>query len=160
MDHTCLVVPVKPGKEEALRDFYREIESAKKDDYDRSEQRLGIGKEVAWSAKTDSGNFNSSDSGQFQDRGGSSSATKTVDGDRTTIVATSTRGGASHPRCAAHGSDWPRRDCRHRRRVVAATPRDQLARGRVGSRTAARVCDLRAARPLRPTAVRTSPEKL
>ena len=55
MDHTCLVVPVKPGKEEALRDFYREIESAKKDDYDRSEQRLGIGKEVAWSAKTDSG---------------------------------------------------------------------------------------------------------
>jgi hypothetical protein len=55
MDHTCLVVPVKPGKEEALRDFYREVEGAKKDDYDRSEQRLGIAKEVAWSAKTDAG---------------------------------------------------------------------------------------------------------
>ena len=55
MDHTCLVVPVKPGKEEALHDFYREVEGAKKDDYDRSEQRLGISKEVAWSAKTDSG---------------------------------------------------------------------------------------------------------
>jgi hypothetical protein len=55
MDHTCLVVPVKAGKEGALHDFYREIESEKKDDYDRSEQRLGISKEVAWSAKTDSG---------------------------------------------------------------------------------------------------------
>lgn len=55
MDHTCIVVPVKPGKEKALRDFYREIEGARHDDYDRSEQRLSISKEVAFSAKSDGG---------------------------------------------------------------------------------------------------------
>jgi hypothetical protein len=54
MDHTCIVVPLKPGKEQALRDFYRDIE-ARHDDYDRSEQRLGITKEVAWSAPMDGG---------------------------------------------------------------------------------------------------------
>ena len=32
MDHTCLVVPVKAGKEEALRDFYREIEGPRNTD--------------------------------------------------------------------------------------------------------------------------------
>ena len=53
MDHTCIVVPVKPGKEEALRDFYREIEGPRHEDYDHSEQRLAISKEVAFSAKTD-----------------------------------------------------------------------------------------------------------
>jgi hypothetical protein len=55
MDHTCLVVPVKPGKEEALRDFYREIDGARNEEYDRSEQRLGISKEIAFAARTDSG---------------------------------------------------------------------------------------------------------
>jgi hypothetical protein len=55
MDHTCLVVPVKPGKEEAQREFYREVEGARHDDYDRSERRLGITKEVAWSAPTNGG---------------------------------------------------------------------------------------------------------
>jgi hypothetical protein len=54
MDHICLVVPVKPGKEEALRNFYREVE-ARHDEYDRSEQRLGITKEVAWSARMNGG---------------------------------------------------------------------------------------------------------
>ena len=54
MDHTCLVVPLKPGKEQALRDFYRDVE-ARHDDYDHSEQRLGITKEVAWSAPMDGG---------------------------------------------------------------------------------------------------------
>src|SRR5207247_1909966 len=52
---TCIVVPVKPGKEEALRDFYREVDGPRRDDYDRSEQRLGITKEIAWSARTDGG---------------------------------------------------------------------------------------------------------
>jgi Family of unknown function (DUF6176) len=55
MDHTCLVVPVKHGKEQALHDFYREIEDARNEDYDRSERRLGITKEIAFSAKTDGG---------------------------------------------------------------------------------------------------------
>ena len=55
MDHTCLVVPVKPGKEEALREFYREVEGPRQAEYDRSEQRLGISKEVVFNARTDGG---------------------------------------------------------------------------------------------------------
>jgi hypothetical protein len=54
VDHTCLVVPVLPGKEEELRSFYREVEE-RRDEYDRSERQLGISKEIAWSATTDSG---------------------------------------------------------------------------------------------------------
>jgi hypothetical protein len=57
MDHTCLVIPVKAGKEEALHAFYRELESSRKDEYDLSEQRLGITKEIAFGAKTDEGTF-------------------------------------------------------------------------------------------------------
>jgi hypothetical protein len=56
VDHTCLVVPVLPGKEEELRRFYREVEQ-RQEEYDRSERQLGISKEIAWSAKTDSGTF-------------------------------------------------------------------------------------------------------
>jgi len=55
MDHTCIVVPVKPGKEAALRDFYREVEGPRNDAFDRSERRLGITKEIAWRAPTDGG---------------------------------------------------------------------------------------------------------
>ena len=54
MDYTCLVVPIKPGKEDAVREFYRGVE-ARHDEYDRSEQRLGITKEVAWIAPLNGG---------------------------------------------------------------------------------------------------------
>ncbi len=55
MDHTCLVVPLLPGKEEALRAFYREVNGARQEEFDRSEQRLGITKEIAWRAEIDAG---------------------------------------------------------------------------------------------------------
>ena len=55
MDHTCLVVPVLPGKEDELRAFYREVGGPRQQDYDRSEQRLGITKEIAWVAPIDGG---------------------------------------------------------------------------------------------------------
>jgi len=57
MDHVCLIVPALPGKTEALRDFYREIEGPRKADYAASEQRLGISKEIAWLAKGESGDL-------------------------------------------------------------------------------------------------------
>ena len=55
MDHTCLVVPLLPGKEDELRAFYRDVEGPRQQDYDRSEQRLGITKEIAWRAPIDGG---------------------------------------------------------------------------------------------------------
>jgi len=55
VDHTGLVVPVLPGKEDVLRRFYEEVDGARRDDYERSEQRLGITKEVAWRAEVETG---------------------------------------------------------------------------------------------------------
>jgi hypothetical protein len=54
VDHICLVVPVIPGKEDDVRAFYGEVE-ARMDEFDESEQRLGITKEVAWLAPVESG---------------------------------------------------------------------------------------------------------
>src|SRR5205823_7080458 len=50
----CVVVPGLAGKEDDVRAFYEEVE-ARKDEYDESEQRLGITKEVAWLAAVDGG---------------------------------------------------------------------------------------------------------
>ena len=55
MDQTCLVVPILPGKTEDARDFMRELEGKRKPDYDQSERRIGITKEVWYLARTPGG---------------------------------------------------------------------------------------------------------
>ena len=55
MEQTCLVVPVLPGKSEATREFYREVEGSRRDEFRESEERLGITREIAWLAHTDAG---------------------------------------------------------------------------------------------------------
>ena len=45
MDHVCGVLPLLPGKTEDARGFQRELDTARKADYDRSERRIGITKE-------------------------------------------------------------------------------------------------------------------
>jgi hypothetical protein len=55
VDQICLVVPVQPGKTDVARDFMRELEETRKDEYDRSEQRIGITKEVWFLAPGASG---------------------------------------------------------------------------------------------------------
>jgi hypothetical protein len=46
MDQICLVISVLQGKSDDARDFMRELEESRKADYGRSEQRIGITKEV------------------------------------------------------------------------------------------------------------------
>ncbi len=46
MDQICLVLPILQGKTEAARDFMRELEGARKAEFDQSERRIGIVKEV------------------------------------------------------------------------------------------------------------------
>jgi len=46
MDHICLALPVLPGKSDAARSFMRELDTTRRTDYDRSERRIGITKEV------------------------------------------------------------------------------------------------------------------
>ncbi len=53
MDQICLVIPVLEGKPESARDFMRELEESRKEDYARSEQRIGIDKEVWYLAHVD-----------------------------------------------------------------------------------------------------------
>ena len=47
MDQVCLVLPVRPGKSEAARDFLGDLDRDRRGDYDVSERRIGISKE-AW----------------------------------------------------------------------------------------------------------------
>jgi len=46
MDHVCLVMPILPGKSDDARDFMRELDGPRKGEFDRSERRIGIGKEL------------------------------------------------------------------------------------------------------------------
>jgi hypothetical protein len=55
MDQICLVLPILPGKTAAARAFQRELDTDRKADYDRSERRIGITKEVWYVAPLPSG---------------------------------------------------------------------------------------------------------
>jgi hypothetical protein len=46
MDQVTLIIPILPGKTDDGRAFMRELEESRKADYDRSERRIGITKEV------------------------------------------------------------------------------------------------------------------
>ena len=46
MDQVCLVVPVADDKSEDARSFMAELDDVRKAEYDASERRLGISKEV------------------------------------------------------------------------------------------------------------------
>jgi hypothetical protein len=55
VDQVCLVLPILPGKTEDARAFQRELDTTRKADYDRSERRIGITKEVWYIAALPSG---------------------------------------------------------------------------------------------------------
>jgi hypothetical protein len=55
MDQICLVLPILNGKTEAARDFMGELEGTRKTEYDQSERRIGIIKEVWYIATLPSG---------------------------------------------------------------------------------------------------------
>jgi Family of unknown function (DUF6176) len=46
VDQICLVAPVQEGKADAARAFMHDLDGSRRDEYDRSEQRIGITKEV------------------------------------------------------------------------------------------------------------------
>jgi hypothetical protein len=46
MDHICMTLPVLPGKTSDARSFLRELGGAKRAEFDASERRLGISKEL------------------------------------------------------------------------------------------------------------------
>lgn len=55
MDPVCLAFPILPGKTEDARAFQRELDTARKADYDRSERRIGVRKEYWYLAPLPSG---------------------------------------------------------------------------------------------------------
>jgi hypothetical protein len=46
MEQICLVLPIQSGHADDARDFMRELEASRKAEYARSEERIGITKEV------------------------------------------------------------------------------------------------------------------
>ena len=55
MDHICLAVPVLGGKAAAAREFMKQLDGARRTEYDSSERRIGITKEVWFLAQVPSG---------------------------------------------------------------------------------------------------------
>jgi hypothetical protein len=55
VDHICVVFPILPGKTDDARAFHRELDTARKDEYATSEQRIGITKEHWFVASLPSG---------------------------------------------------------------------------------------------------------
>jgi hypothetical protein len=55
MQQICLVLPVSQGRGTDARDFMRELEETRKEDYARSEERIGITKEVWYLAPLPTG---------------------------------------------------------------------------------------------------------
>ena len=55
MDHICLVLPLLPGATEKARAFQRELDTDRKAQYARSEQAIGITKELWFLASLPAG---------------------------------------------------------------------------------------------------------
>ena len=55
MDHICLALPILEGKSQDAREFMHELEHVRKGEYDRSERRIGIPKELWFLATLPSG---------------------------------------------------------------------------------------------------------
>jgi len=55
MQQICLVLPVVSGRTDDVRDFMRELEESRKEEYARSEERIGITKELWYLAPLPAG---------------------------------------------------------------------------------------------------------
>jgi hypothetical protein len=55
MDHVCLALPVVAGQSAAARTFMQQLDGARRDEFDRSERRIGITKELWYLAQLPSG---------------------------------------------------------------------------------------------------------
>jgi len=55
MEQICLVIPVKQGKSESAREFMHHLEAERKGEYEVSERRIGIDKEVWYLAHVPAG---------------------------------------------------------------------------------------------------------
>ncbi len=57
MDQVCAVFPVLPGKSGAVRDFMHQLETERQGEFDQSERRIGITKEVWFLAQVPAGDL-------------------------------------------------------------------------------------------------------
>src|SRR5205823_5059420 len=55
MDHICLALPVLPGKSGEARAFFQQLDGARAAEYDASERRIGITKELWYLATLPAG---------------------------------------------------------------------------------------------------------
>jgi hypothetical protein len=55
MDHICLALPVLPGKTAEARVFMHQLDGSRRADFDASERRIGITKELWFLAQLPSG---------------------------------------------------------------------------------------------------------
>jgi hypothetical protein len=55
MDHVCLALPIMPGKTADARTFMNQLDTTRREEFDQSERRIGITKELWYLAQLPSG---------------------------------------------------------------------------------------------------------
>jgi hypothetical protein len=55
MDHICLAMPVLPGQSDAAQTFFKQLDTNRRAEFDASERRIGITKELWYLAKLPAG---------------------------------------------------------------------------------------------------------
>ena len=55
MDHVCLALPLLAGQADAARTFMQQLDGARRNEFDSSERRIGITKELWYLAQLPSG---------------------------------------------------------------------------------------------------------
>jgi hypothetical protein len=55
MDHICMALPLVTGKTAEARTFLKQLDTTRRDEFDQSEQRIGITKELWYLASLPSG---------------------------------------------------------------------------------------------------------
>jgi hypothetical protein len=55
MDHICLAMPLLPGKTADARAFLQQLDGSRRSEFDASERRIGISRELWYLAKLPSG---------------------------------------------------------------------------------------------------------
>ena len=55
MDHVCLALPVVNGQSDAARTFLHQLDGSRRDEFDSSERRIGITKELWYLASLPAG---------------------------------------------------------------------------------------------------------
>ena len=69
MDHVCLALPLLPDRTADARSFLQQLDGARREEFDRSERRIGITREIWYLARLPAGDTIGTSSASCATRG-------------------------------------------------------------------------------------------